>query len=171
MATTWTHKLQGTTDTEITADDKLRFAGGTFDTRISLNDYNDSTHVEDNAGEDKSSGNTPVNNNYLEEELPLADSDCALNINFAYTEECEIEDAKIYGHPEGDSSASVQNVNIQMAESGDNSWTNAEGEGSALSLGDKTTAATSHDFYVAYSAGPVEIGETDWTVTVELTYF
>lgn len=168
---TFTHYLQGSSDTEITDSDKLQFAGGDFGSRISVDEFNDSTHVEDDGGSDKSDGNSPNNNNYDDESLPLSDGDCALKITFDHDTSVEIEDAEIYAHDSGDSSASVSGVDIYMAESGDSDWTNAEGDGDALSLGDKTTADTSHDFYVGYTAGPTEVGEKDWTYTIELTYF
>ena len=167
----FTHYIQGETDTEIDDTDKVQFAGGTFDARISVNDFNDSTHVEDDEGNDKSSGNSPENNNYEDASLPLEDADCALKINFSYDTEIEIEDASIFAHATGDKDEAVTGVDVYMAESGDDTWTNAEGSDSALALDDKTTAATSHDFFVGYSAGPTEVGETDWTYTIELTYF
>ena len=37
-------------------------------------------------------------------------------------------------------------------------WVNADGSASALTLGDKSTGATSHDFYVLMSVSPSAVG-------------
>ena len=49
-------------------------------------------------------------------------------------------------------------MTVQMAEVGDSAWTQAHGSGNALAIGDSTTPATSHNFYVAVSASPATVG-------------
>ena len=50
------------------------------------------------------------------------------------------------------------NLDVYLAEQGDTSWVNADGSASALTLGDKSTGATSHDFYVLMSVKPTAVG-------------
>ncbi len=169
---TFTHSLQGSTDTTIGTTDKLQFAGGTFDSKITVGNYNSSTHVEDDTSSDKSSGNSPNNNNYNDASLPIADGDCALKINFSHTSSVQTESAKIYAYDGSDTSTAPSNTTVYMAEGADDStWTNAEGSGSALGLADNTSAATSHDFFVAVTASPDTVGSKSLAYQIELTYF
>ena len=167
---TFTHYLQGTTDTEIGSVDALRFADGDFDGKIKVDEYNDSTHVRDgNDDSEKSAGNSPNNNHYVDDSLPFSDGDCALRINFAYETDTEISDAIIYAYDGSDTSSPPEGVVAQMAESGDDVWTEAGGSGNALSLDDKAISGD-HDFYVAFSAKPTTIGAKSGKYRIELTY-
>lgn len=167
----FTHYLQGTTDTEITSSDTLQFADGSFDGRIQVGNYNSSTHVKDDTDSDKSSGNTPNNNNYNDATLPIADGDCALSINFSHTESVETTSAIFYAYDGADTTVAPPDTTVYAAEGGDGSWTNAEGSGSALSLADHTSASTSHDFFIALTASPDNVGSKSLKYRLELTYF
>ena len=170
---TFTHYLQGTSDTEITSTDTLQFAGGSFDGKITVGDYNDSTHVKADDDSDKSSGNTPNNNNYNDASLPIADGDCALKINFSHSSSVQTESAIFYAYDGSTTTDAPTDTTFYAAEGADDSsWTNAEGSGSALTLADNSSAATSHDFYIAVSASPDSVGEkTGNMYRMELTYF
>lgn len=180
MATyTWT--LQGSSPTTIGAD-ILQFAGGTFDSAITVGEYNDSTHVEDEStSADNSSGNTPNNNKYIsssegdwgdgaESLSNILDAECALKINFAHGTEVAVSGHTLYAYDGSTTTNGPTGVTLQAAESGDANWTNAEGSGSALSLAD-SGSSTSHDFYIAVSASPESVGEkTAFVIRDELTY-
>jgi len=168
---TFEWSLQGTTDTTIADTDKLQFAAGTFDSKITVDSYNDSTHVKADDDSDKSSGNSPVNNNYDEASLPLSDGDCALKVNFAHTSDVEVENAIFYAYDGTTTTDAPDGVTFQAAESGDSTWTEAGGSASALALDDKTTAGQSHDYFIAVSAKPTSVGAKTGKMRMELTYF
>lgn len=177
---TFTWYLQGGTNTTIASTDIIQLAAGTFDSKILVGNFNSSTHVEDDTGGDKSSGNTPNNNKYISDtEIDvgggtvnldtISDSDAALKINFAHTSSVETFGAEVYAYGASTTDAPA-NMTIYMAEVGDSSWTNAEGSASALALADHTTAATSHDYYIALSGKPTAIGNKTCTYRMELSY-
>lgn len=165
------HFLQGTTDTEITSTDILQFAAGTFDSKITVGDYNSSTHVKTDTGSDKSSGNSPNNNDYDTASLPLADGDCALKINFTHTESVAVENAVFYVYDGADTTAAPPDTTVYACEGGDDTWTNAEGSGSSLGLADHTTAATSHDYFIGITVSPDNVGQKAPEYRMELTYY
>lgn len=169
----FTHYLQGSTDTEITSSDVLQFAGGSFDSKITVGEYNDSTHVKADDDSDKSDGNSPKNNNYNDDSLPISEGDCALKINFSHDSDVEIENAEFYAYDGSDTANGPSDVTFYAAE-GDVSddWVNAEGSGDALSLEDKTSASDSHDFYIAVTASPDSVGTKSGNkYRIELTFF
>ena len=168
---TFTHYLQGTTDTEITDVDTLQFAGGTFDSKITVGEYNTSTHVKDDTDSDKSSGNTPNNNNYNDDTLPYSDGDCALKINFSDESSVSTESAIFYAYDGADTATAPPDTTVYACESGDDNWTNAEGSGNALALADRTTADTSHDFFIGISASPDNVNLKTGKYRMELTYY
>jgi hypothetical protein len=180
MATyTWSH--QGTSDTTIDATDILQFAGGTFDSPVTVSSYQDSTHTETSGGTDKSSGNGPNNNKYISStqadwgdgtELltAITDAETTLKINFADPSSVAISNHIFYAYDGTTTTAVPTGVTFQAFESGDSTWTNAEGSAAALSITD-SSAATSHDFYIGVSASPESVGEkTDFVLRDELVY-
>lgn len=179
---TFTHYLQGTSDTTIAATDTLQFAAGTFDSKITVDNYQDSTHVETDASADKSSGNTPNNVKYISSTQAdigagtvdlstLNDSDATLKINFSDASSVQTESAIFYAYDGTTTTNAPVGMTVQAAEIGDSSWTNAEGSASAVALADHTTGATSHDFFIAISAKPDSVGEKTGAYRIELTYF
>jgi len=179
---TFTFTLQGTSDTTIGATDVLQFAGaGGFDSKVTVGAYNDSTHVRASGGADQSSGNTPRNNKYISSteadwgdgtELLTAvtDAECALKINFSDAASVATSSAIFYAYDGTTTTSAPTGVTFYAAESGDSTWTGAEGSGSALSLADQA-AATSHDFFILVSASPDSVGlKSDFTLRIELTY-
>lgn len=177
---TFTWYLQGDTDTTLTSTGYLQLAAGTFNSKILVGNYNSSMHVEAGDGTDKSSGNTPNNNKYISDtEIDvgggtvnldtISNSDAALRINFSHTSSVETSSAIFYAYGATTSDAPAD-MTIQAAEVGNSSWTNAEGSGAALSIADHTTAASSHDYYIALSGKPTAIGNKTCTYRMELSY-
>lgn len=177
---TFEHTLQGSTDTTIADTDTLQFANGTFDGKITVDEYNDSTHVKDDTDSDKSDGNTPNNVKYISnseadwgdgtENLDqITDAECTLKINFSHDSSVATEDAVFYAYDGLDTANAPDGMTFYAAESGDASWTNAEGSGSALELDDQSSD-TSHDFYIAVSAKPDSVGSKSGKYRCELIY-
>lgn len=186
MATfTWT--LQGSTPTTISETDKIQFANGVFDGKITVNEYNDSTHVKTAADADKSASNTPNNNKFISqagggggdsqadwgdgtEDLDaIQTSEAALKINFADASSVITEDAIFYAYDGTTPKTPPTGVDIRAAEVGDTNFTEIEGSGKALAIADDT-AATSHDYYIVISASPTSVGAKTGKVRIELTY-
>lgn len=187
MATyTWT--LQGTSPTTLGATDTLQFAGGTFDSSIAVGSYNGSTHVKASGGTDSSSGNTPNNVKFISasggtggdsqadwgdgtEDLDaMLTSEATLKINFSDASSVAVTSHTFYAYDGTTTTAVPTGVTFYAAEQGDTNWTNAEGSAAALSIAD-SSAATSHDFYIAVSASPESVGLKDsFTLRDELTY-
>jgi hypothetical protein len=180
---TFTWYLQGGTNTEIRTQDKIQFGSGAFNSAITVNSYNDSTHVlngDDNT--DKSSGNTPKNSKYLTSSTvdlgsgsvavnTATNSNAPLKINFSHGTSVATNLATFFSYDGTTTTSGPTDVNFYCAEIGDSSWTNAEGSASAMTL-DDNTASTSHDFYLLISASPTSVGlKSDFKMRIELTYF
>jgi len=176
---TWT--LQGTTDTVIIDTDKLFFAGAAIGDKITVDAYNDSTHVKTTADADKSEDNVPNNVKYISgstadwgdgtEDLDqISEGECTLKINFSESPAVAVTDITYFSYKTGEATTvAPDNVNFYAAELGDTNWTNAEGSGSALSISD-SSSATSHDFFVAVSCSPTSVGTKSFKQRIELTY-
>jgi hypothetical protein len=182
--------LQGTSPTTIDASDILQFSGvGGFGTKITVGQYNDSTHVESSVGADDSSGNTPNNVKFISqaggtggdsqadwgdgtEDLDqILISEATLKITFSDGASVITEDAIFYGYDGTTPATAPVGVDVRAAEVGDANFTQAEGSGSAVALDDNLTPATSHDFYIAVSASPTNVGlKDDFAFRIELTY-
>lgn len=186
---TFTWYLQGTTDTTIESGDTIQFAGGTFDSAITVSSYNDSTHAKDSDGStDNSDGDTPNNVKFISaaggtggdsqadwgdgtEDLDaILDAECTLKINFSDASSVATSSATFYAYDGSTTTDVPTGVTFYAAESGDTNWTNAEGSAAALGLTDQS-ASTSHDFFIAVSASPESVGLKDsFTQRIELTY-
>jgi len=184
---TFTWYLQGATPTEIEATDKLQFAAGTFDSKITVDEYNASTHVKSAGDADDSAANTPVNVKFISqagggggasqadwgdgtEDLDaITDAECTLKINFSDATSVITEDCVFYAYDGSTPATAMVETNFVAAESGDANWTVANGSGAALEIADDTTG-TSHDYYIACSAGPTAVGAKTGKARIELTY-
>lgn len=181
MATfTWT--LQGATPTTIDATDRVQMAGaGGFDSKITVGQYNDTTHVKTSANANKSSANTPRNNKFLTSTTvsvngggstslsATSQANCALKINFADPASVAITGAIFYAYDGTTPATPPVGITFKAAEQGDASWTDAEGSGSPVTLNDKT-ANTSHDYFVQISGSPDSVGLKSYGFRCELTY-
>lgn len=178
--------LQGTTPTEIAETDILQFAGSAFDETVDVNEYNDTTHVKTSIGGNKSSANTPRNNKFISqdggtagvsqvqvdggatEDLDeLTDGDACLNINITNESNITIESAELYSYDGATPATAEPNLSFKAAEIGDTNFTDAEGSGSPLSLADKSTPATEHDYYIVLSVSPETTGLKDYKIRYE----
>jgi hypothetical protein len=167
----FTWYLQGTSDTEIEDTDILQFASGTFDSRMLVGDFNESTHVKTSGGADKSSGNTPNNNRYVsinevsvnegsDQALnTVVDGEAILKIVIEDTSSFEVESGKFY--------ISGNDIDFQVAEVGDTNFTQAIDSASALDLDDKSTPATSQTYYLIASLSPETFGTLSATMRFE----
>lgn len=188
MATyVWT--LQGTSPTTIDATDKIQFAGaGGFDTNITVNEYNGSTHVESSVGANDSSGNTPKNSKFISQtggtggdsqvdigggtvDLDtISTANSPLKINFSHGSAVAITNHILYGYADGGATTDVPvGVDFRLAQQADANWTQAEGSAAALGVTD-SGSNTSHDFYFLLSASPTSVGAKVFTIRDELTY-
>lgn len=186
---TYTWQLQGTSPTTIDATDILQFAGsGGFDSAVTVNSYNDTTHVESSVGANDSSGNTPRNNKFIsqtggtggdsqadwgdgtEDIDAILTTECALKINFAHGSAVAVSSHTIYAYDGSTTTAVPTGVDFRIAEQGDTNFTEAEGSGSAMAVTD-SASSTSHDFFFIVSASPTSVGEkTAFKIRDELTY-
>lgn len=186
---TFTWALQGSTPTTVEATDIVQFAGsGGFDSKITVGEYNDTTHVKSSVGANDSSANTPNNVKFISqsggtggdsqadwgdgtEDLDaILDAECTLEINFSDASSVATESAIFYAYDGTTTTNGPTGVTFVAAEGGDTNFTAAEGSGSAVSLTDQA-AATSHDFYIACSASPDSVGLKDsFSLRCELTY-
>ncbi len=170
MALTQDWKLQGATATTIDATDSIAFSDGTFGQPIQVGSYNDGTHVRSSSGVDDSASNSPHNTKYLTSTTMSLNGGASANLNtlttgnsplkITVTESVNITvtDIKMYAYDGTTTTNAPSGMNVYLAEQGDSSWTQAHGSGNALTLDDHSTAATSHDFYVAISASPTSVG-------------
>ena len=186
----FTFALKGETPTTISATDILQFAGaGGFDSKITVNEYNDTTHVKTDADANKSSENDPNNVKFVSqaggtggdsqadwgdgtEDLDqITAPEATLLINFAHGDAVEIEDAVLYAYNGVTPATAPVGLDVRLAEVGDANWTEAEGSGSPLTLNDKDTPGTSHDYHIAASVSPTSVGAKSGAIRIELTYF
>jgi hypothetical protein len=182
MALTTTFVLQGTSPTTIEATDFLAFSDGTFGNPVAVSSYNGGTHVRSSAGADDSDGNTPNNVKYVasgtgdwgdgtEALSGMLDGEATLKITIAYDTNITVTDITMYAYDGSTTTNAPTDMAVQMAEQGDSAWTQAHGSGSALSITDSSTPATSHDFYVAVSASPSTVGvKSANKARIEFTY-
>ena len=171
----------------IEATDKIQFANGVFDGKITVGEYNDSTHVKSSVGADDSAANTPNNVKFISqagggggdsqadwgdgtEDLDaMTTGEATLKINFADASSVITEDAVLYAYDGSTPATGPVGVTIVAAEVGDTNFTNIEGSGSPLAI-DDDGAATSHDYYIAVSASPDSVGAKTGKLRIELTY-
>ena len=166
----------------------MQFAGsGGFDSKITVGQYNDSTHVKSSGGANDSSGNTPNNVKFISqtggtggdsqadwgdgtEDLDaITNAEATLLINFSHGSSVITEDAIFYAYDGTTPATAPVGITFVAAEVGDANWTAAEGSGSPVTINDDTTA-TSHDYYIACSASPDSVGLKEFALRIELTY-
>ncbi len=185
---TFTWQLQGSTPTTIDATDAIAFCGGTFDSPITVNAYNDSTHVRSSGGADDSSANTPKNAKFISQtggtggdsqvdvgggtvDLDsVSNANCPIKLNFAHGSAVAVSGWKIYAYDGTTPATAPVDIDVRMAEQGEANWTQAEGSGSPVNLADGASN-TSHDRYILVSCSPLSVGlKTAFAFRTELTY-
>lgn len=182
----WT--LQGGTPTVIDVADKLQFAGASFDTAITVGNWQDTIHVEGAGTVDDSSGNTPENNKFIsqtggtasdseadwgdgtEDIDAILESECSLKINFAHGSSVAITNNIFYAYDGATTTVVPTDVDFKAAEFTDIVFTDAEGSAAAVTVTD-SASSTSHDFFFLVTASPSAVGEkTAFVGRMELTY-
>lgn len=161
--------VQGTSPTTLGETDYLQFCSGTFDGPITVAAYQDSTHVRSSGGVDVSAANTPNNVKYIasgtadwgdgtEACANMLTTEATLKVTVSYDSNITVSGISFYAYDGTTTTNAPVGMTVQAFEYGDSAWTNAEGSGSALSLGDSSTPATDHHFYIAVSVSPESIG-------------
>jgi len=184
MATfTWTAQLTSGTLT-IGATDKVGFYGANFGDAITVNSYQDSTHIENSSGTHLCTTNHVHNTKYLTSSTVSIDgsgsqtlgasvpttAQCPLKINFSHTSAVATSAGKFWADNGSDVNTAPTDVTFQAGEQSDTSWTAAAPKSNAVTLNDQASA-TSHDFYVFCSASPTAVGDkTAFRLGIELTY-
>ena len=183
MAASITHELQGSTPTTLDATDILQLAGGTFASKITVDSYNSSTHVETDAAADKSVDNVPVNVKYVAastadwgagtENLNLIENaECTLKLLFdGDAGNINTENGIFFAYNGSSTPTAPVGATVFAAQQGNANWTEIMGSASPLSLSDGTPAAATHTFYVAVSAKPTSVGAKTGKYFMELDYF
>lgn len=185
---TFTWYLQGTSPTTIDATDKFQFAGGTFDSAITVGAYNSSSHVKSSGNADDSSGNGPKNSKFISQtggnagksqvdvgsgtvDLDsVTTGNCPLKINFSHGSSVVTTGCIFYAYDGTTTTTAPTGVTFKAAEQGDTNWTAAAGSASGVTINDDTTA-TSHDYYILLSASPDSVGlKSAFKLRMELTY-
>jgi hypothetical protein len=185
---TYTWYLQGASPTTIEATNIIQFAAATFGSPITVNAYNNTTHVESSVGANDSSGNTPKNNKFISQtggtggdsqvdvgagtvDLDsVTTGNCALKINFSHATSVVTTGHIVYAYDGTTTTAVPTEVDCRIAEQGDANWTEAEGSAAGCTITDDTTG-TSHDYYILISASPTTVGaKTAFKIRSELTY-
>ena len=169
MALTQTWLLQGTTPTTIDASDYIQFSDGTFNNPITVGAYNGGTHVRSSGGANDSSANTPKNSKYIASGTvdigggtvalsSISTANSPLKITVGYDTNITVTGITMYAYDGTTPATAPTNLDVYLAEQGDAAWVNADGSGAALTLGDSSTPATSHPFYVLMSVSPSAVG-------------
>ena len=185
---TFTWALQGVTPTTLEDTDKLQLAGATFDSAVTVSEYQDSTHVESSVGANDSDGNTPNNVKFISQDGGTAgdsqadwgdgtedidailQSECTLDILFNHGSSVITENAIFYAYDGTTTTAVPTGVTFQAAELADAAWTNAEGSAAAVTITDDATG-TDHHYFISVSASPESVGLKEaFKLRIELTY-
>lgn len=181
----WRGQDTGTADVgPLDADWKFGFYGAAFNDAIEVSSYQDSTHIESGSNTELCATAHLMNTKYvaagsvdlnagdggaLGAAMPTNEG-CPLYILFGHASAVTTESTTIWAYDDTTDSAVPTGVTFQIAEGGNATWTNAEGSGAAMGVGDDTSAAT-HHYYFAVSASPESVGvKTAFAVKFQLTY-
>lgn len=180
---TWTTYgvLQNGTTLQLNATDHIWVNGTAFGLNIVAGQYQDSTHISDSNDIQRdttsalnnikyvTSSTVSVNGGQAVTLSGVTNSQVPLKFNFSDGSAVATSAAKFYAYDGVTDANPMVGITFQAAEVGDTAWTAANGSGSALALNDQG-AATSHDFYVAFSASPSSPGAKSGSIKLSLTY-
>ena len=185
MATfVWTAQTTAAGDEVIGATDVLSFYGTNFNDAVDVGEYQDSSHVEDNANVEQCTVTHISNCKFLtsttvsidgaaSETLGAAvrpEADCTLEIHFNESPAVACSSVSFWAYDGATESAVPTAVTFQCGEQGDTVWSNAEGSGAAMSMED-SGSATDHYFYLFMSVSPESVGvKTAFELKIQLTY-
>jgi len=167
--------LQGASPTTIDITDIIQFAKATFDSKVVVGEYQDSTHVESSVGANDSSGNTPNNVKFISqtggsggdsladwgdgtEDLDvILQAECTIKVTFSHGSAVAVSGHIFFAFDGTTATNGPTGVTSVAAELGDTNWTAAEGSGTPLTIAD-SGSATDHDSYINISASPDSVG-------------
>ena len=170
-------------NTEFESGHTLAFYGSSFGDAITVDSWNDSTHLE-SGGADQCASNHVSNTKYLtdttvsitggsSETLGAAvptTGECPLWIRFSHGSAVETSDATFWADDGITSTIGPSGVNFYACEQSSGTWINATGSPSAADLGYQSSA-TDHDFYLSVTASPSQVGTlTNFRLQIDLTY-
>lgn len=179
---TWTVTAQLTTGTLVVgATDRIWLNGTSFGDNVAVGSYQDSTHISNSSDTHQCTTNHVNNTKYLSSSTvslngaasanlnTITTGQCPLKLNFADAASVATSNGKFYAYDGTTDATAMSGITFQAFEQGNSSWTAANGSGAALSLANQA-AATSHDFYVGFSATPTSTGAKTGKVKASLTY-
>jgi hypothetical protein len=139
--------------------------------------------VRSSGGSDLSSANTPHNTKYLTSSTVSLNGAGSVNVNtistansplrLTVTEDTSITVTaiKLYAYDGTTQSAAPTGTTVQLMQQSKSAWVQAHGSGSALSIDDSSTPATTHNFYVLVSVSPTSVGvKSANKLRLEFTY-
>lgn len=181
---TWTlnSKLTDSTTLTVNSTDHLWLAGTDFSTYIVVGQFNDSTHVSDANDVERCTSVHPHNLKYLSSTTASLDGGASTTVsgiantnapfifNFSDASSVATSSASFYAYDGTTDANPMSGIEFYAAEVGTStSWVAANGSANALSLANQA-AATSHDFYIGFSASPTATGAKTGSVKCVLTY-
>jgi hypothetical protein len=161
--------------------DRPWWNGANFGDQISVNSYQDSTHVSDSSDVHRCTSAHVNNTKFLtsttvsingagSSALPIPQNKCSWKFTFTDASAISTANAKFYAYDGATDTNPVSGSHIKAAEGAVTStWVEANGYGNALQLADQAQA-TSHDFYVAVSVAPTSQGNKSGKFKISLSY-
>jgi hypothetical protein len=178
----WTVEGRTTSASNATigATDRIWWNGpGGFGSNITVGAYNQSMWKSDNANANQvqlmntrrvASGTVSLNEGGTVNLNTLGVNDAGLRFTFTDSASVTMSTVRAYFYDGTTDATPMAGVDTYLAEIGNSSWTAANGSGAALQLGDKTTAATSHTFYLASSVSPTSTGAKTGALKMSAVY-
>lgn len=181
---TWTGQdTNGGTEVAVAAD-VISFYGASFNDAVEAGEYQTTTHVENDSNVDQCATYHLHNTKYVSANNVDLDgggsealgagcpttAECPLKLNFTFDTSVATSSTTFWAYDGTTPATAPTNVTFYAGEQSDTAWTQAEGSGSAVAI-DDDTAATSHDYYIFFSASPDVAGVlTSFTLKFQLTY-
>ena len=181
---TWATVGQGTdgsTNQTFASTDRIWLNGTSFGDNVTVSSYQDSTHRSNSSDAHQCTTVHVHNTKYLSSSTVSLNGAASANVNTITTAQCPLKltfsdaasvatsNAKFFANDGVTDATAMSGVTFQAFEQGNSSWTAANGSGAALSLADQS-AATTHNFYIGFSASPSSTGAKTGKVKASLTY-
>ena len=147
------------------------YGAGGFGSPIQVGHYNDSFHIKTSLSDDSDACAPPhlKNLKYISDTevsvnggasvalTSIAQEDC-IRISVLSDTNIQVIATRFYVYDGTNVDNAPANVTFKAFKQGNSNWSQPHGRSNALSLGDSTTPATSHYFYVGMSCSPVATG-------------
>jgi hypothetical protein len=165
----------------LASTDRPWWNGTNFGDQITVNSYQDSTHVSDSSDVHRCTSVHVNNTKFLTNStvsingagssaLPVPTAKCSWKFTFTDASAISVASAKFYAYDGANDNNPVADTHIKAAEGGvSTAWIDANGSGNALNLADQSSA-TSHDFFVALSVAPTSQGNKTGKFKISLSY-